>query len=182
VAGAEIESRKHEKTKARKKKAKTRERTLVFFRIFAFSCFRDGILRDSPKRGGNAPGCAATISFAPGLVSQYDKKVLRAAAIRGEHMSHDSQFIVQLPSDLDKQILMPAAVAPAPPHAVLAHDLEQAKAVEAVFAARERESQAVVGLLGLWTGTMLLNDLAIETFSEPAGEVELDKKKPEDEK
>jgi hypothetical protein len=93
-------------------------------------------------------------------------------------LSQESPLAVQLPSDVNKEILMPACVAPAPPHAALVHDPEQAKAVEAVFAARERESQTVIGLLGLWTGTLLLNDLAIETFSEPAGEVEPEKKKP----
>jgi hypothetical protein len=93
-------------------------------------------------------------------------------------MSLDSPFAVQLPSDINKDILIPARVAMAPPHPALVHDPEQAKAVEAVFAAREQESQAVVGLLGLWTGTMLLNDLAIEAFSKPAGEVEPEEEKP----
>jgi hypothetical protein len=93
-------------------------------------------------------------------------------------MSHDSPFVFQHPGDLDKAILMPAAVAPAPPHGVLVHDPAETKAVEAVFAAHEHESQTVIGLLGLWTGTALLNDLAIETLSEPAGEIEIEKKKP----
>jgi hypothetical protein len=89
-------------------------------------------------------------------------------------------MVVQLPSDLDKAILMPVQASPAPPHASVAHDPNEMKAIEAVFAAREKESQTVIGLLGLWTGTMLLNDLAMEVFREPAGEVEPEKKKDEE--
>ena len=87
-------------------------------------------------------------------------------------MTHEAPLAVPLPVECEKAVLMPAHVAPAPPQGSLAADPEQARAIEAVFAAREKESQTVIGLLGLWTGTALLNDLAIETFSEPAGEVE----------
>jgi hypothetical protein len=90
-------------------------------------------------------------------------------------MTHEAPLIVSLPVECHKEILMPAQVAPAPPQVV---DPNQARAVEAVFAAREKESQMVVGLLGLWTGTALLNDLAIETFSEPAGEIDPEEEKP----
>lgn len=44
---------------------------------------------------------------------------------------------------------------------------EQVRIAEAVFAAQEKEAQTVAGLLGLWTGTVLLNDLAREHFSRP---------------
>jgi hypothetical protein len=55
---------------------------------------------------------------------------------------------------------------------------EHARAVEAVFSDHEQESHAVAGLLGLWTGTLLLHDLAVETFDEPADEKE-EQLKPE---
>jgi hypothetical protein len=61
---------------------------------------------------------------------------------------------------------------PGPPHPMTPPSEEQRQAAEAVFAAEEREHNTVAGLLGLWTGTMLLNDLAQEHFSRPAGELE----------
>jgi hypothetical protein len=60
-------------------------------------------------------------------------------------------------------------------------DPEQVRAVEAVFAAKRHESEAVSGLLGLWTGAMVLNDVAADTFREPADEVEVEKEKPNEE-
>jgi hypothetical protein len=86
--------------------------------------------------------------------------------------------LVHMPIELNKEILVPACVAPSPPNSLPSYDAETAKAVEAVFAAQERESNTVIGLLGLWTGTALLNDLAIETFSETEGEVEPEEKRP----
>src|SRR5438093_5080716 len=67
-----------------------------------------------------------------------------------------------------------AVVVPGPPHPVPPPTPEQVRAAEALFAAQERESATVAGLLGMWTGVMLLNDLAQEHLSEPAGEVEPD--------
>jgi hypothetical protein len=59
---------------------------------------------------------------------------------------------------------------PGPPHPMTPPSEEQRQAAEAVFAAEEREHNTVAGLLGLWTGTMLLNDLAQEHFSRPTDE------------
>jgi hypothetical protein len=69
-----------------------------------------------------------------------------------------------------------AAQVPGPPHPIPPPDPEQAHAAEAVFAAQEQESEAVAGLLGMWTGTMLLNDLAKEHFSRPEDEEEEEEK------
>jgi hypothetical protein len=60
-------------------------------------------------------------------------------------------------------------------HHLAAPSPEEARAVEAVFT-QDQESATVVRLLGLWTGTMLLHDLAKETFTPPAGEVETERK------
>jgi hypothetical protein len=87
-------------------------------------------------------------------------------------MNHESLMVVPHPSQIDKVVVTPAAEAPAPPDSRVIADPEHQRAAEAVFAARQQESDTVIGLLGLWTGVALLNDLAIETFSEPAGEVE----------
>ena len=77
------------------------------------------------------------------------------------------------PIEAQPPILASAQEAPAPPPTA-----EQIRAAEALFAARERESEQVAGLLGLWTSAMILNDLATETFSHPAGEVEAENRKP----
>jgi hypothetical protein len=41
---------------------------------------------------------------------------------------------------------------------------EQVRASEAVFSQQEQESHACLGLLGIWTSTVLLHDLALEHF------------------
>ena len=95
-------------------------------------------------------------------------------------MTHEAPLQLPLPVECDPALLMPAQVSPAPPphDGQLVADPEQVRAVEAVFAAKDKESATVAGLLGLWTGTMLLSDLAVDTFKEPAGEVEIEKRKP----
>jgi hypothetical protein len=92
-------------------------------------------------------------------------------------MTHESTLVLPVAVELDKAVFAPAAEAPAPLLRGTPPDVEQVRALEAVFAAKERESTTVAGLLGLWTGTMILHDLAVETFTEPAGEVE-DEEKP----
>ena len=70
------------------------------------------------------------------------------------------------------------AAIPAKPLPVLTP--EQIRAVDAALASDE-ESQAVAALMGMWTGSMLLHDLAQEHFHVPADE-EIEprlKKKPE---
>jgi hypothetical protein len=78
------------------------------------------------------------------------------------------------PIEAQPPILNPAQESPAPPPPTP----EQVRAAEALFAAKERESQQVAGLLGLWTSAMILNDLATETFTHPVGEVEAEQRKP----
>jgi hypothetical protein len=89
-------------------------------------------------------------------------------------MNHIAPLSHPLPVECDKAILMPAVVSPAPPAEHLTADPEKVRAAEAIFAARDRESHAVEGVLALWTGTMLLNDIALDAFSKPAAEVERD--------
>ena len=96
-------------------------------------------------------------------------------------MSHESDLVMPLPPQMEKAVIMPVLDPLHHPPLEHAPAEGEIRAVEAVFAARERESAAVAGLLSLWTGTMLLNDLAMETFREPAGEVEPDEKKPKGE-
>ena len=98
---------------------------------------------------------------------------------RGEAMTHESSLALPVAVQLDKAVFAPAAEAPSPILPGPPPDAEQVRALEAVFAAKERESNAVAGLLGLWTGTMVLHDLAVEAFAEPADEVE-EEDKPKD--
>jgi hypothetical protein len=43
---------------------------------------------------------------------------------------------------------------------------EQSRAAEAYFTHQQDENRQVAGLLGMWTGTLLLHDLAVEHFEE----------------
>jgi hypothetical protein len=68
------------------------------------------------------------------------------------------------------QAILPPGSAPArecpefPPAPV-----EQVQAIETVFA-QDQENQTVAGLLGLWTGSMLLQDLLADHLNPPADE------------
>jgi hypothetical protein len=61
---------------------------------------------------------------------------------------------------------LPAAQAAAP------IDPEHVRAVDAVYTEHQKESDQVLGLLGMWTGTLLMHDLARETFDKSAEEKE----------
>jgi hypothetical protein len=86
-------------------------------------------------------------------------------------MTHESTLVLPVAVQVDKAVFAPAHQSPAPVLPGPA-DSEQVRALEAVFTAKDKESETVAGLLGLVTGTMVLHDLAVEAFSEPAGEVE----------
>ena len=51
-------------------------------------------------------------------------------------------------------------------------DPEHVRAVEAVFSRQDKESDQVLGLIGLWSGTLLMHDLAREAFDKSAQEKE----------
>jgi hypothetical protein len=54
---------------------------------------------------------------------------------------------------------------------------EQVRTADAVFAQREQESKQVMGLIGLWTSTLLLHDIAVDTFDTKDEEEEKPRKK-----
>jgi len=54
---------------------------------------------------------------------------------------------------------------------------EQVRAAEAVFSQQDREANAALGLLGIWTSTVLLHDLALEHFWSSKGEEEEEAKR-----
>src|SRR5438477_8370290 len=95
----------------------------------------------------------------------------------GMTMTHEAPLELPVAVQVDKALLEAAQQVPAPPLPIPPSDAEHMRALDAAFDAQEKESQQVAGLLGLWAGTALLHDLAIETFTEPAGEVKLEKKK-----
>jgi hypothetical protein len=69
---------------------------------------------------------------------------------------------VVIPSET---VTPPVEKAPLPGVTVEEPRPEQARAVEAVFT-REEENRVVAGLMGMWTGALLLHDLAVEHFEE----------------
>jgi hypothetical protein len=72
---------------------------------------------------------------------------------------------------------------PAPPEAVHLQPTpspEQLRAADAVFVEHQENSLAA-GLVGLWSGALILNDLATEHFSEPLDEDEDEKEKKKQE-
>ena len=62
-------------------------------------------------------------------------------------------------------VVAPVEQAPLPGVTVEAPPPEQAHAAEAYFS-REQENHLVAGLMGMWTSTLLLHDLAIEHFED----------------
>jgi hypothetical protein len=69
---------------------------------------------------------------------------------------------VVIPADV---IMPPVEHAPLPGVTVESPPPEQARAAEAYFTHQE-ENRVVAGLMGMWTGTLLLHDLAVEHFEE----------------
>jgi hypothetical protein len=72
-----------------------------------------------------------------------------------------TQVVVETPA-----VLQPAEVLPQQQTSP-----EQVRAVDGVFS-ESSEGEKVLGLVGLWTGAMLLKDLAAEHFHLPAEEEE----------
>ncbi|MFL5242373.1 MAG: hypothetical protein ACJ8FY_09720 [Gemmataceae bacterium] len=64
-----------------------------------------------------------------------------------------------------------------PGHPLPPADPDKVRALDAVFA-QQRESEQVANLLGMWTGGILLADLAKEHFMDDATETPEEKKKP----
>jgi hypothetical protein len=62
-------------------------------------------------------------------------------------------------------IQAPVEQAPLPGVTVEAPPPEQMRAAEAFFS-RQQENHLVAGLMGMWTGTLLLHDLALEHFED----------------
>jgi hypothetical protein len=77
----------------------------------------------------------------------------------------------------------PKLTRPEPPLERSAADLlpartpEELKAVEAVFTQHNKEGELAAGLWGMWSGALILHDVLVDTFTEPAGDVEVEPKK-----
>jgi hypothetical protein len=79
-------------------------------------------------------------------------------------------------------VVAPVEQAPLPGVTVEAPPPEQGRAAEAYFS-KEQENHLVAGIMGMWTGTLLLHDLAVEHFEgrdDIDEERERHKQKPED--
>ncbi len=71
-----------------------------------------------------------------------------------------------------EEVLASGLVAPAPPLPQVTIDPEQVREVDQVFSSKQHEADKVASIMGLYTSVMLLHDIAIETFSPAAGEME----------
>jgi hypothetical protein len=80
---------------------------------------------------------------------------------------------VVIPSET---ITPPVAEAPLPGTTVEVPRPEEVRAAEVVFAQEQEEKQLVAGMLGMWTGTLLMHDLMVDHFTRPADE-ERDRRK-----
>jgi hypothetical protein len=58
-----------------------------------------------------------------------------------------------------------------------APSVEEQEAVATVFRHQLREADQAAGLLGMWTGTLLMHDIIKDSLQEPAGEIEVERKK-----
>jgi hypothetical protein len=94
-------------------------------------------------------------------------------------MSEHIPIIVPHPAEQLEAQILPLAEEPAG-QAVTPSTPEQSRAVEAVFA-QEEKAHHVVNFLGLWTGAMLLKDMALDALQEEEEEDEQDRRKAQDE-
>jgi hypothetical protein len=77
------------------------------------------------------------------------------------------EFVLVAPQAviLSETVTAPVEQAPLPGVTVEAPPPEQVRAAEAFFS-RQEENRLVAGLMGMWTGTLLLHDLAVEHFEQ----------------
>jgi hypothetical protein len=87
-------------------------------------------------------------------------------------MSHEFMIVTPHGEQLRLVVDQQAQCPPPGAESVPAATPEKVRAVEAVFASQEREHQQVLGLLGLWSGALLMHDIAVETFDPSAEEKE----------
>ena len=71
-----------------------------------------------------------------------------------------------------EEVLSSGILAPAPPLPGAIAATPQTEDVDQVFSEKKQEADKVVGLISMYTGVMLLHDLAIEAFTPAPGEVE----------
>jgi hypothetical protein len=97
-------------------------------------------------------------------------------------MAQESTMVHLPPKEEVQQLMPPVLQMPLPAEEVPPPTPEHIRATEAVFV-QDTESQAVAGLLGMWTSTLLMHDLIHEATDESADEKEeklSKKRKPED--
>ncbi len=96
-------------------------------------------------------------------------------------MSHELPVASPYLAGQVEAIRPPLAEQSLPPPVVAKPSPEQVRAVEAIFS-QDRESDMVSGLLGMWMGSLLLRDLAVEGLDRPAeGEIKKPRLKDRDE-
>ena len=147
--------------------------TTVTGKVQKFKLRELGIERSSaPASRGDANGLMRD----PGdcwreAVQVYWESIVDPAAIREEHpMSEFVQVVapIQVPVELE---LTQALELPPHPEAVMQFSPEQVHLREAVFRQQpaESEEQQAAGLLAIWTGSMLLNDIGMQAMAAGRG-------------
>ncbi len=87
-------------------------------------------------------------------------------------MSHDVSVVIPPTTEQVRAIMDRALQAPLPSVPAAPLSPEQVRAADAVFSQHDPDSDKVAGLIGLWAGTLILHDVARDTFDPPAGEAE----------
>jgi hypothetical protein len=100
-------------------------------------------------------------------------------------MSHESHIVV-LPPAGPVEELFPPPPAPDRLQAPPTPTPEEARAVEAVFAQQQKESNTVAGLVGMYTSAVMLHNLAVDALGAHREEQKekpklKDEEEPEDE-
>jgi hypothetical protein len=85
---------------------------------------------------------------------------LRSCAMSDEFILVSPKVVI--PAEV---VMPPVEQAPLPGVTVGAPAPDQVRATEAYFS-RQEENHLVAGLMGMWTGTLLLHDLAVEHFED----------------
>ncbi len=87
-------------------------------------------------------------------------------------MSHDVSVAVPPATEQIRAIMNRALQTPLPAEQLAPPSPEHVRAADAVFSQHDPDSDKVAGMIGLWAGTLILHDIARETFDPPADEKE----------
>jgi hypothetical protein len=91
--------------------------------------------------------------------------------------SESSESLPIVARPLEERVQPPTDLALVPGQDLPAPSEEQVRVADAAFAHKPTESETVAGIMGMWTGGMLLKDLLQDALKPPTDEDEEEKKK-----